>query len=440
VVKLSQHYPGPFFIYSAREIQRNIDEIRTAFSRHSTTRICYASKACSLLEILHVVRKTGISIEANSANEIRRCRVAGFIGAEIVYNGVVKQPDELDYAIREQVHAINVDSEYELDLINEISQRLKVVARICLRVEPNVKADTHEGLMTAFRAKSGVDLSDAHRLCGAALKMPYVKLCGLHMHVGDQVPDAAPFRDATKVLVNLAKSIEQEFQFKFEMINVGGGIPTPYRYSTDKGSGGPANMQPKMGAADFAAAVIDVVHEWRADIEICIEPGRKVVGSAALLVTHIVGKKHKTLLNEQGAVEGHVEWRMLDAGFNLVPDYKDWYYYVYNASRIDQPHQQKVKLGGPLCDGGDYFRIGPVGDQFLLPTASDVGDVVVFLDVGAYQIESQTSYNGYARTAVLLIDDDGKAILIRRQETFDDMLLLERDLAVNSNLNKESKV
>jgi len=425
---LTAEFGSPLFVYSAPEIRRNIAEIQQAFAAHAATRICYASKACSLLAVLQVVREAGISIEANSANEIRRCLAAGFAGGDIVYNGVVKRDEELEFAIRQQLHAINVDSEHELHAIDRISRQLQMPVRICLRVEPNVKAATHEGLMTAFRAKSGVDLADAERICRQALDMPYVTLCGLHMHVGDQVPDAEPFAAATRVLVECARNLEAVLGLRFDMINVGGGIPTPYRYASDRGLGGPDNMQPKIGADEFAAAVIREVHAWRDDIEICIEPGRKVVGSAAVLLTRMVTAKDKTLLREDGSVEGRVRWCMLDAGFNAIPDYKDWYFYVYNASRIADSHQQAVKLGGPLCDGGDYFRHGPLGEQFLLPSDSSVGDVLAFLDVGAYQLENQTVYNAQPRSAAVLIDTAGRYRLVRRQETFSDMLLLESGL------------
>lgn len=426
---LAAEFGAPLFVYSAPEIRRNVDEIKQAFASHANTRICYASKACSLLAVLQVVRESGISIEANSANEIRRCLAAGFAGSQIVYNGVVKRDEELEFAIRQQLHAINVDSEHELQAIDRISRQLQIPVRICLRVEPNVKAATHEGLMTAFRAKSGVDLADAEGICRQALDMPYVTLCGLHMHVGDQVPDAEPFGAATRVLVDCARQLEAALGVRFDMINVGGGIPAPYRYATDRGLGGPDNMQPQIGANEFAAAVIREVHAWREDIEICIEPGRKVVSSAGVLLTRMVTAKRKTLLREDGSVEGQVQWCMLDAGFNAIPDYKDWYFYVYNASRMTDSHNQPVKLGGPLCDGGDYFRHGPLGEQFLLPEASAPGDVLAFLDVGAYQLENQTVYNAQPRSAAVLIDGPGQYRLIRRQERFDDMLLLERDLS-----------
>lgn len=423
--QIALDFPSPLFIYSAPEIGRNITEIKQAFLGHAQLKICYASKACSVLAILRTIREAGICVEANSANEIRRCLVAGFTGDQIVYNGVVKRADELEFAILQKLHAINVDSEQELEQIDLISRRLNTEVRVCLRVEPNVEASTHEGLMTGYHAKSGVDLADGERLCMKALSMPLVTLCGLHMHVGDQVPDAEPFRKATHVLVNLARRVETNHAVRFEMINVGGGIPTPYRYESDRGEGGPANMRPQIGAREFAEAVISEVHAWRSDIEICIEPGRKIVGSAAVMLTRIETRKHKTLLTKDGRVQGEVDWLMLNAGFNHIPDYREWYFYVYNASRIGQSHSRSVRLGGPLCDGGDYFRHGPSGHHFLVPEDTDTGDLLAFLDVGAYQLDNQTVYNGHPRSAVALIDHAHQLRLVRRQETFEEMIGLE---------------
>lgn len=425
---LAVEYGSPLFVYSAPEIQRNIAEIQQAFAAHPDTKICYASKACSLISVLKVVKGTGISIEANSANEIRKCLDAGFVGGDIVYNGVVKSPEELEYAIGQDLFAINVDSAFELSLIDAISRRLQRTVRVCIRVEPNVKANTHEGLFTAYRAKSGIDMVDAEPVCREAMAMPFVTLCGLHMHVGDQVLDVAPFSAATKILVSEVRRLEESLGIKFELINVGGGIPTPYRYATDRGLGGPDNMQPQFGPREFAEAIISEVQAWRKDITLVIEPGRKVVGSAAVMLTRISGHKRKTLFRDDGSIEGYVNWIMVNAGFNVIPDYKDWYFYVYNASKISEAHSNQVKIAGPLCDGGDYFRHGPLGEMFLLPPSSTEGDIAVFFDVGAYQLENQTVYNAHSRSAAVLITGPGQARLARRADTYADLLSLEAGL------------
>lgn len=424
VEALAKKYGTPFYVFSEPEIVRNIKEIEQAFSAHAKTKTFFASKTCSVMGVLKAIKDAGICAEANSLYEVRKCLEIGFSGSQIVFNGVVKKPEDLEYAIDNELYLINVDSLYELDHIDEISRRLKKTANVCVRVEPNVPSATHAELVTAFHAKSGLDLEQAEETCRRILQMPYVKLRGLHMHVGDQVPESEPFAKATKVLVDESRRLEEVLGIKFDLINVGGGIPVPYKYDEENGDPLKDNMYAGITAQDFADAVIHEVHKWRTDVEICIEPGRKVTGSAAVLLTDVSCEKRKTNYDLDGNVECHVEWKFVDAGYSVLSDSQhfDWFFYVYNASRITEQHDQYIKLAGPLCDGGDYFHMGVKGEEFLLPHNTQIGDVVVFLDAGAYTIESQTVYNNRPRTAVVMIDNQGKDRLIRREDTYEDMV------------------
>lgn len=422
--ELTHKYPTPFFVFSEAEILRNINEVEQAFAAHPNTKTFFASKTCSVMGILAVIRDAGICAEANSQFEVRKCLEIGFRGDQIVFNGVVKKPADLEYAIDNELYLINVDSLYELEHIDRISRKLKKVANVCVRVEPNVPSATHAELVTAFHAKSGIDLEQAEETCRHILKMPYVHLRGLHMHVGDQVPEAAPFAKATKVLVDESRRLEQVLGIKFDLINVGGGIPVPYKYDEQNGNPLKDNMYAGITAQDFADAVINEVHKWRTDIQICIEPGRKITSSAAVMLTEIAGEKRKTNYDTKGNVECHVEWKFVDAGYSILSDsqHYDWFFYVYNASRINEQHDQYIKLAGPLCDGGDYYHMGIRGEEYLLPSTTRPGDIIAFLDAGAYSIESQTVYNNRPRTAVVLIDKCGNERLIRREDTYQDMV------------------
>jgi D-ornithine/D-lysine decarboxylase len=422
--ELAKKYPTPFYVFSEKEIDRNVQEIKQAFKAHSNTKIFYASKTCSVMGVLKAIKDAGIYAEANSMFEVRKCLEIGFSGSQIVFNGVVKKPVDLEYAIENDLYIINVDSLYELDIIDEISRRLKKVANVCVRVEPNVPSATHAELVTAYHAKSGIDLEQAEETCRRIIEMPYVHLRGLHMHVGDQVPESEPFAKATKVLVDESRRLEEVLGIKFDLINVGGGIPVPYKYDEENGNPLEDNMYAGITAQDFADAVISEVHKWRTDVEICIEPGRKVTGSAGVLVTEVACEKRKTNYDLDGNIEEHVEWKFVDAGYSVLSDSQhfDWFFYVYNASKINEAHDEYVKLAGPLCDGGDYYHVGVKGEEFLMPKDTQIGDIVVFLDAGAYTIESQTVYNNRPRTAVVMIDKKDKDRLIRREDTYEDMV------------------
>ncbi|MCX8639416.1 diaminopimelate decarboxylase [Gilliamella sp. B3172] len=422
--ELARKYPTPFYVFSEKEIDRNVQEIKEAFKAHPKTKIFYASKTCSVMGVLKAIKDAGIYAEANSMFEVRKCLDIGFPGSQIVFNGVVKKPVDLEFAIQNDLYIINVDSLYELDIIDEISRRLKKVANVCVRVEPNVPSATHAELVTAYHAKSGIDLEQAEETCRRILEMPYVHLRGLHMHVGDQVPEAEPFAKATKVLVDESRRLEEVLGIKFDLINVGGGIPVPYKYDEENGNPLEDNMYAGITAQDFADAIISEVHKWRTDVEICIEPGRKVTGSAGVLLTEVACEKRKTNYDLDGNIEEHVEWKFIDAGYSVLSDSQhfDWFFYVYDASRITEQHDEYIKLAGPLCDGGDYFHVGVKGEEFLLPKDTQIGDIIAFLDAGAYTIESQTVYNNRPRTAVVMIDKHGKDRLIRREDTYEDMV------------------
>ncbi|WP_048600234.1 ornithine/lysine decarboxylase DokD [Rubeoparvulum massiliense] len=422
VTEITKKYPTPVYVYSEKEIIRNIDEIKNAFSIHPNTKIFYASKACSVMQVLRAVKNTGICAEANSMFEVRKCLEIGFSGDQIVFNGVVKKPEDLEFAIANDLYLINVDSFYELEVINEIAERLGKVANVCVRIEPNVPSATHPGLVTAFHAKSGIDREDAEKMLRRIKEMPHVHARGLHMHVGDQVPEAEPFQKATRVMVEESMRLEKIFGQEFELINVGGGIPVPYRY--DDGDPMEDYLYGGIDSDDFAKAIVEEVHKWRKDIQICIEPGRKVPSSACIMLTTVSCEKTKTNYDVEGNVQDLVEWKFVDAGYSVIGDslHFGWYFHVLNASKMDQKHDEWVKIAGPLCDGGDYFHQGVDGEFYLLPPKTEVGDTVVFLDAGAYSIESQTVYNNRPRTAVLMITKEGNVELIRRQDTYEDMV------------------
>lgn len=421
--EISKEYPSPVYVYSEKEILRNLKEITDAFDkRHKNTKCFYASKACSVMKILSVVKEAGVCVETNSKYEVQKALDIGFKGEQIVFNGVVKKPEDLELAIANDLYLINCDSFYELGIINDIAARLKKVANVCIRVEPSVPSATHPGLVTAYHAKSGIDMHEAEKMCRMIADMPYVHARGLHMHVGDQVPEVEPFEKATRILVEESMRLEKVLGIKFDLINVGGGIPTPYKYG--EGDALADNMYGGINSDDFAEAIVNEVHKWREDIEICIEPGRKVVGSAAVMLTTVACEKTKTNFNENHEVEEIVEWKFVDAGYSVFCDqlHWGWYFTLLNASKADQDYNSWVKLAGPLCDGGDYFHQGLDGEFFLLPADTKVGDAMVFLDAGAYTIESQTVYNNRPRTAVLLVNKEGKVQLIRREDRYEDMV------------------
>lgn len=419
---ISKKIQTPFYLYSELEIIRNITEIKEAFKNYPNTKIFYASKACSLIKILEIVKDNEIFAESNSIYEIMKCIKSGFKGSEIIFNGVLKKKSDLEYAIKNNIYSINVDSFYELDLIEEITNELQIEANISIRIEPNVSSPTHPDCVTAYHAKAGIDLKDAELMCKKIINMPYVNLKGLHIHIGDQIPIIDPFSKAVKVIIDEAKRLENSLNIKFKSINLGGGIPVPYKY----GQGNPLKdyLYTSLNSSDFANIIIDEVLKWRDDIEICIEPGRKIVSSAAVLLTTIYSEKIKTNYDDKFNILDIVNWKFIDAGYSILSDslHFNWFFYLFNTKNIKDDYTLLTKIAGPLCDGGDYFHQGVYEEFFLLPKNTSLGDTLAFIDTGAYSIESQTIYNNRPRSAVALITKEGNIELIRREDTFDDII------------------
>lgn len=312
--------------------------------------------------------------------------------------------------------------------MDQISRELKKTAAVCIRVEPSVQSPTHPGLVTAYHAKAGIDLQDAEEAVRMSLGMPFVRVRGLSMHVGDQIPTTAPFAEAARILVQESKRLEKLFDLNFDVIDVGGGIPVPYKYDTENGNPLKDHMYCPVTSEDFAEAIIQEVKKWRDDVDIILEPGRKIPSSAGVLLTTVCGHKKKTNFDAQGNAEKVVDWRFCDAGFNVMTDafMYGWFFYLYNASRISEPHDHRVKIAGPLCDGGDYLHVGLIGEEFLLPVTTTEGDVLALLDTGAYSIETQSVYNSRPRTAVVLIGKEGKDRVVRRADRYEDLISSER--------------
>lgn len=419
---LSKKFPTPFYIYSEEEIIRNITEIKEAFKIYPNTKIFYAAKTCSLIKILKIIKDNGILAEANSIYEIMKCIESGFKGDEIIFNGVLKKRSDLEYAIKNNIYSINVDSFYELNLIEEISNELQIEANVSIRIEPNVPSPTHPDCVTAYHAKAGIDLKDAELMCKKIINMPYVNLKGLHIHTGDQIPILEPFSKAVKIIISEAKRLENLLNIKFKLINLGGGIPVPYKY--EKGDPSKDYLYTNIDSSDFANVIIDEVLKWRDDIEVCIEPGRKVVSSAAVLLSTICCEKFKTNYDDNFNILDIVNWKFIDAGYSILPDslHFNWFYYAFNVKNVTDNYTTFSKIAGPLCDGGDYFHQGIYKEYFLLPENTTVGDALAFINVGAYSIESQTIYNNRPRSAVVLITKEGTTELIRREDTFSDII------------------
>lgn len=424
----------PLFVVSESRLRHNIDrllKIREVIDR--PLKVCYAAKAMSTMGVLRAVREAGIDIEVNSGGELWKALKAGFGGEQINFNGNSKEVWELELAIENGIYAIQVDSLFELSLIAETAERLGKRANVSLRLVPEIESHTHSGLQTALlKSKFGMMPDEAYAAFRQYKDSPHVAMNGIHLHVGSQNPDPQVYTDAFLSLFESLKLIRRETGRSLQHINIGGGFPVNY-IGDETVNGMPSEISEMLSAtfepADALQTAWNAVKDSAAgtdlldDLTILIEPGRSIIADTTVCLTTVRNAKQRPSTN--GETDN---WLLTDAGFNILlsmETYK-WYYQLISAERPNEPHETPYKVAGPLCDGGDvYFDIegqNRLPDRRLLPENVQPGEVLALLNCGAYSLAQASQYNGRFLPPVVLIKENGEPELIRRRDTFKDLI------------------
>jgi diaminopimelate decarboxylase len=446
-VELAREYGTPLFVYSEDRIRHNIERLRKSASViDCPLKLCYAAKAMSTMGILHAVRNAGCDIEVNSGGELWKAFQAGFTGDQIIYNGTSKEEWEIELAVKNSIYAIQVDSIYELSIIEESAKRLGKTANVSLRLVPEIKTGTHSGLQTALvTSKFGMMPEEAFDACKKYKDSENVCVDGIHLHIGTQNPEPEAYRDALVMLFDSLLHIQRDAGVKLKHVNLGGGFPVNYlRDGTQRGEF--PSEQREMFAADFEPANA-VGEAWKAvksiaadssaeemldDLTLLLEPGRSIIADAGVCLTTVRNKKSRPvksdeIANHKSEIENDI-WLLTDAGFNnlLSMETYKWYYHLISAERSGEPHVTDYKIAGPLCDGGDvYFDhegLNRLPEYRRLPQNIQPGEILALLNTGAYTVAQESQYNGRFLPPVVLIRSNGEPELIRRRETFEDLI------------------
>ncbi|HEX6623416.1 MAG TPA: diaminopimelate decarboxylase [Pyrinomonadaceae bacterium] len=433
---LAREHDTPLFVFSEQRIRANVERLKAAAARvERPVRFFYASKANSNMAVLGTVRDAGIDAEVNSGGELFKALRAGFRPDQLVFNGTSKTVREIDEAVGAGIYSINVDSVYEIELIEARARALGKRARVALRLVPEIGTRSHLGLQTALlTSKFGITSTEVLDAFRRALRHPdLLHVCGIHIHVGSQTPDVEPFAAAFKTMWEHLKTIHDESGHTLEHINLGGGIPVNYLRDRSQAEDLPEHERDMLGAelepADVLAAALRAARDSARDaaaehlldqVTILLEPGRSVIADAGLLLTTVRNIKRRP---ETGDV-----WILTDAGYNLLlsmNNYK-WYYHLISAERADAPTEAGYKVAGPLCDSGDvYFDIergGRLPDYRRLPANVRPGELLALLNTGAYTIAQMFPYNGRPLPAAVMVREGGHADLIRRRDSYEDLL------------------
>src|SRR6266480_4826194 len=370
---LSYKYGTPLFVFSEARIRGNIARLQAAGKQvDRPIKFCFASKANSNMAVLKVVRDAGVDV--NSGGELFKALRVGFRSDQIIFNGTSKTNEELDEAVRAGIYAINVDSIYEIELVEDAVRRARAElnaglppARVALRLVPEIGTRSHLGLQTALlTSKFGISSSEVLDAFRRGLQHPdLIHVCGIHIHVGSQTPDVEPFAEAFKSMWEHLVRIHDDTGHALEHINLGGGIPVNYLRDRSQADQLPEHERDMLGADLEPSAVLKeallVARESARDAEaehlldrvtILLEPGRSIIADAGVVLT--------TVRNIKRRPETDDVWLLTDAGYNLMlsmNNYK-WYYHLISASHAGEQPDVEYKVAGPLCDSGDvYFDI-----------------------------------------------------------------------------------
>lgn len=397
VSQIAEQFGTPCYVYSREMFEKHYLAYTDAFGDYPHL-ICYAVKANSNLAVLSVLAKLGAGFDIVSVGELERVLRAGGDPSKVVFSGVGKQAEEMRRALEVGVHCFNVESENELDRLNEVAAAMNVTAPVSLRVNPDVDAGTHPYISTGLKDnKFGVAIEQAERVYQKAQSMSHLKVIGLDCHIGSQLTETAPFLDALDRLLALIERLKSH-GIEIEHLDLGGGLGVRY-----------ANETPP-APQEYVSAVLDKLQN--SGLTVVMEPGRSIAANAGVLLTRVEFLKcteHKNFAIVDGAMNDLLRPALYSAWQEIVPA---------------QPRQTGESLCydivGPVCETGDFL-----GKERNLNI--EAGDLLVVRSAGAYGFAMASNYNSRNRAAEILVDGEN-CFVARKRETIEDQLALEQAL------------
>jgi diaminopimelate decarboxylase len=401
---LAEKYGTPLYVYSAGQILDRYQLFSDAFA-HRDHLICYSVKANSNLSILKLLAARGSGFDIVSGGELQRIlEVNKKAARRVVFSGVGKTAAEIDLALAAGILIFNVESESEAALLAERASKLRVRARVALRVNPDVFAETHPYISTGLREhKFGIDIKSARPVYQEIKRSRYLDPVGISVHIGSQIQTAEPFGAALAGVADLIRELEADgIQIKF--VDAGGGLGIDYR-------GSASSFDPAAEMAKYAVAVERSLEGLQ--VQLLLEPGRFLIAQAgALLASVLVVKRN-----------GSKTFVITDAGMNdlIRPALYQAHHEILPVIQNPRAQPAMVDIVGPVCETGDFFA-----RDREMPEVKE-GDLVAILDAGAYGMSLSSNYNSRPRPAEVLVEGK-RARLIRRRETIRDLVQPEKRL------------
>ncbi|NKC00553.1 MAG: diaminopimelate decarboxylase [Pseudomonadales bacterium] len=388
----------PSYVYSKRYLDEAVEQLKSAFAG-TPTKIHYSVKANSNLSILRVMAAHGCGFDIVSGGELSRVVAAGCEPGEVIFSGVGKTVEEIDYALKLGIHCFNVESEQELNRISERARNLQKVAAVSMRVNPNVDAQTHPYISTGLREnKFGVSAAVAMQLYQRANEDPHLNPTGIDCHIGSQISQTEPLLEALTGLLTLVDDLERQ-SIKLEHIDLGGGMGIQYK------------DEDPLDIESYGGGVAQIL--GGREQTIFLEPGRSLTANGGVLLTRAEYIK-------PGA-EDAPNFAVVDAAMNdlIRPALYQAWHDVLPLKSAESACAKTWQIVGPVCESGDFLA-----KDRELPIAQ--GDLLAVTSAGAYGMVQASNYNSRGRPCEVLVDGDTFSV-IRRRETISDQLRLERE-------------
>jgi len=392
---LAKEYGTPLYVYDFDYMKERFLELKEAF-RARKSLICYAVKANSNLSVIKHFVDLGAGCDCVSIGEVRRAFKAGAKKYKIIFSGVGKRDDEIKEALERDILLINLESEAEMGRVEMIAKDLGVEARISIRVNPNIDPKTHPYISTGLHEnKFGVDIDTAKRMYIKAKNSQHLNPVGIHFHIGSQLTELDPIKEASEVVANLVREL-QVIDVDIKFFDVGGGLGVKYK------------DEETIKPYDYVQAIMNTLHGL--DVTVMCEPGRFLTANGGYFLTKVLYEK----------VNGDKRFVIVDGAMNdlLRPSLYNAYHKVEVLN--DNKEFSPANLVGPVCESGDFFA----KDVELPETSHD--DLVVIHSAGAYGFTMASNYNTRGKTAEIALQE-GKDRLIRKREEFEDLIALEEE-------------
>ena len=393
VIDLAKEYGSPLFIYSAKEIERSFQSYKEEIRDQDL--ICYAVKANSNINILKLLAGHGSGFDVVSGNELKRCLLAGADKKKIVFSGVGKSYDEIKLAIENDILSINIESLGEFERILEISKKLNKPTNCALRVNPDIKIDSHKYIETGTKtSKFGLDMESVNKISELSKENDFINITTVACHIGSQISDENLILKSLDYVRDIADQLSADgHDLKF--LDIGGGLGIQYK-DEDKGD-------PKILLKEVKNKLKN------SHYQLILEPGRSIVGTSGILLTKVEYIKEA----------GEKKFAIIDAGMNdlIRPSLYEAWHQVKEVER-SEADMETYDLAGPVCETGDVLA----KDRNL---RIEPNDYLAFMDVGAYGSVMSSNYNSRLKPQEILVTKDAVKV-IKKKESFEDLIALEQ--------------